>query len=67
MTIMISEVYDALTAAGAPGDKARKAAEALTNNDDRLAKIEGELLPIKWMMGFVLAFQVGIFVKLFTH
>ena len=67
MTVMISEIYDALMAAGAPEDKARKAAETLTKNDDRLAKIEGELLLIKWMMGFVLAFQVAIFVKLFMH
>ena len=67
MTFMVSEIYDALVAAGAPEDKARKAAEALTKNEDRLAKIEGELLLIKWMMGFVLAFQVGIFAKLFMH
>ena len=67
MTIMISEIYDALTSAGAPGEKARKAAEALTKNEDRLGKIEGDTLLIKWMMGFVLAFQVAIFAKLFIH
>jgi hypothetical protein len=67
MTTMISEVYDALVSAGAPEEKARKAAESLTKNDDRLAKIEGELLVIKWMMGFVLAFQVAIVAKLFLH
>ena len=67
MTFMISEIYDALTAAGAPEDKARKAAEALTKSEDRLAKIDGELLVIKWMMGFVLAFQIAIFLRLFTH
>jgi hypothetical protein len=32
---MISEVYDAFIAAGAPEDKARKAAEALANYDTR--------------------------------
>ncbi len=67
MTIMISEVYDALTAAGAPEDKARKAAEALTKNDDKLAKVDSDLAVMKWMMGFVLAFQVAIFAKLFLH
>jgi hypothetical protein len=67
MTFMVSEVYDALIAAGYPEDKARKAAEALTKGEDRLAKIEAELLLIKWMMGFVLAFQVAIAVKLFLH
>ena len=67
MTFMVSEVYDALVAAGSPEEKARKAAEALTKNEDRLAKIEAELLLIKWMMGFVLAFQVAIAGKLFLH
>ena len=67
MTFMVSEVYDALIAAGSPEDKARKAAEALTKNEDRLAKIEAELLLIKWMMGFVLAFQVAIAAKLFLR
>jgi hypothetical protein len=67
MTIMISEIYDALTSAGAPEEKARKAAEALTKNDDRLGKIEADMLLLKCMMGFVLAFQVAISAKLFIH
>ena len=67
MTFMVSEVYDALIAAGSPEDKARKAAEALTKNEDRLAKIDAELLLIKWMLGFVLALQVAIAAKLFLH
>lgn len=67
MTFMVSEVYDALIAAGAPDDKARKAAEALTKSEERPAKIEAELLLIKRMMGFILAFQVAIAVKLFLH
>ena len=36
-------------------------------SEDRLAKIEAELLLIKWLMGFVLAFQVAIAGKLFLH
>ena len=35
--------------------------------DACFAEIENDLFVIKWMMGFVLAFQVGIFVKLFVH
>jgi hypothetical protein len=35
MTTMIAEVYDALIAAGAPEDKARKAAEAIASYEDR--------------------------------
>jgi hypothetical protein len=85
MTIMLSEVYDALVAAGVPEDKARKAAEALGGGERRFDKleslldklesrlearfvrVEGEAVLLKWMIGFVLAFQAGIFVKLFLH
>ena len=77
---MISEIYDALASAASPEDKARRAAEAVARDDrlgkiddrllkieERLTKAEGESLLIKWMMGFVLAFQVAIFTKLFFH
>lgn len=62
MTAMISEVYDALISAGAPDDKARKAAEAIAAYDNRfgqidnkLTRIEGELNLLKWMVGAVIA------------
>lgn len=29
------------------------------------AKVDAEMLLLKWMMGFILAFQVAIFVKMF--
>jgi len=29
--------------------------------------LKADMNLLKWMMGFVLAFQVGIFVKLFIH
>jgi hypothetical protein len=43
MTIVISEVYDAFLASGAPEDKARKAAEAIAGYQDRFNKIENDL------------------------
>ena len=98
MTTMIAELYDALLAAGAPEDKARKAAEAMTAPEGfgpRFVRIEGDIselkrdvselkqdvselkrdvaelkrdaLLTKWMLGFVLAFQIAIFLKLFLH
>jgi hypothetical protein len=95
MSTMITEVYDALTAAGAPDDKARAAATVLANADNRFDRIDFEIVSLKadvsvlksdvsvlktdvsklktdvgimkWMMGFVLAFQIAIFVKLFLH
>jgi hypothetical protein len=85
---MITEVYDALTAAGAPDDKARAAATVLANADNRFDRIDFAIVSLKadvsvlktdvsklktdvgimkWMMGFVLAFQIAIFAKLFLH
>jgi hypothetical protein len=47
---MISEVYDAFLAAGAPEDKARKAAEAIASYN-RFGRIERGLAVLKWMTG----------------
>jgi hypothetical protein len=77
MSTMISEVYDALLAAGAPEDKARKAAEVLANYDTRFNKIEsdiaafraevrGDINLMRWMLGFNLAFTVAILWKVFS-
>ena len=61
---MISEVYDALLAAGAPEEKARKAAEALASYENRFSRIEAELLVIKWMVGSTIALNVAILARL---
>ena len=55
---MISEIYDALIAAGSPDEKARKAAEALANYYNRFNKIERDLLLIKWMIGLVIIVEI---------
>ena len=69
---MISEVYDAFIAAGAPEEKARKAAEALANYDQRFDRVErellkgqGELMLLKWMIGFVIALDIAILIRVF--
>ncbi len=67
MATMISELYDALIAAGAPEEKARKAAEAIAGYENRFTKIESDLLVIKWMLGFVVAMNVAILARLFLH
>ncbi|HEU0082705.1 MAG TPA: integrase [Bradyrhizobium sp.] len=71
---MISEIYDAFIAAGAPEDKARKAAETLANYDDRFSRIDGailkvqsELVLLRWMVGFALAMNAAILTRLFLH
>ncbi|HEU0082889.1 MAG TPA: hypothetical protein VFQ87_08440 [Bradyrhizobium sp.] len=43
MATMISEVYDAFIASGAPEDKAREAAVAMAAYDGRFNKIEDDL------------------------
>ena len=67
MSVMQSEVFEALRAIDIPEDKALKAAASLSKRDDDVSSVKSELLLIKWMMGFVLAFQVAIFAKLFLH
>jgi len=66
MSVMQSEVFEAFRAIDVPEDKALKAATALSRRDDDVSTIKSELLDIRWMMGFVLAFQVAIVVKLFV-
>lgn len=65
MTTMQSEVFEAFRAIDIPEDKAMKAAAALSRRDDDVGTLKADMLLMKWMLGFVLAFQIGIFVKLF--
>ena len=65
MSMMISEVYDAFIAAGTPEDKAKKAAEAIANYESRFNRIDTQLILLKWMVGFNLAFTMAIVYKLF--
>jgi hypothetical protein len=67
MATMISEVYDAFIASGAPEDKAREAAVAMAAYEGRFNKIEGDLNLLKWMNGITWAFCLGILFKLFLH
>ena len=67
MATMISEVYDAFIAAGAPEDKARKAAEALADYENRFNRLDTELIVLKWMVGFGIALNIAILTRLFFH
>ncbi len=50
-----------------PEDKALNAATALGQRDLDAASLKTDMSVMKWMIGFVLAFQVAIFAKLFIH
>ena len=67
VSTMIFEVYDAFIAAGAPEDKARKAAEALADHENRFSRIDAELIVLKWMVGFAVVLNVAILTRLFIH
>ena len=65
MTVMHSEVFEAFRAIDVPEEKALKAAAALNRRDEDVSSLKSDMLLLKWMLGFVLAFQVGIFIRLF--
>lgn len=52
MSTMITEVYDALIAAGAPDDKARSAASAMSND---ILEMKRDVHLLKWMVGLNIA------------
>jgi len=67
MTILITELYDALKDAGASEDKARKAAETMADYDSRLASIDTRLSVLTWMVGTNLIVTLGVLWRLLAH
>ena len=53
--------------AGASPEKANAAAEELAGYDSRLAKIERDLVVLKWMIGALYPLISAILLKLFLH
>ena len=64
---MVTELYDALLAAGAPEDKARKAAETMASYDREFSDIKSDLRMLKWAQAATFAMTIAIFVKQFIH
>ena len=64
---MQRQVFEAFRAIDIPENKALKAAAALGKRDGGVASLKTDTAILKWMMGFVLAFQGAIFAKLFLH
>jgi hypothetical protein len=67
VSTMISEIYGAFLAAGAPEDKARKAAEAIASWENRFARIGNELVALKLMAGTILGCVVVLTIKAFLR
>lgn len=69
MSMMITELYDALRAAGAPEEKARAAAQAMSEESPAtkadFARLERELLVVKWMTGGIVAGVISLLLRSF--
>ena len=70
MSMMVTELYDALIAAGAPEEKARAAAQAMSAESPAtkadIVRLERELSVVKWMTGAVVAGVVSLLLKSFS-
>ena len=72
MSKAVLELYEALKLAGVPEDKAQAAAKAVPelSQEDRLSRIENELIEIKgeiklikWMLGLIIAGILSLILK----
>jgi hypothetical protein len=72
MSKAVLEIYEALKLAGVPEDKAQAAAKAVAeiSQEDRLSRIENELIEIKgeiklikWMSGLIIAGILSLILK----
>ena len=60
MALMMGKLHEALIEAGANQNAAREAAEEIANYDNRIAKVEADLVLLKWMLGFNIAMTLAI-------
>jgi hypothetical protein len=67
MSTVQADAFAAFRSIDIPEDKALKAATALGQREADVTSLKTDMSVMKWMMGFVLAFQLVIFVKLFIH
>jgi hypothetical protein len=72
MSKAVLEIYEALKLAGVPEDKAQAAEKAVAeiSQEDRLSRIENELIEIKgeiklikWMSGLIIAGILSLILK----
>jgi hypothetical protein len=61
MALILDSLYDALKAAGASEEQARAAARDVAGYDNRVNRIERDANLLKWMVGVVIAVQLGTF------
>jgi hypothetical protein len=66
MALMMGKLHEALIGAGADQNVAREAAEEVANYDNRIAKVEADLVLLKWMLGFNIAMTLAILWRVFA-
>ena len=66
MAPMMGKLHEALVGAGADRDVAREAAEEVANYDNRVGKVESDLILLKWMVGFNIAMTLAILWRVFA-
>jgi hypothetical protein len=73
VALMLGSLREALIAAGAPEDKAVKAAEEVAGYENRLAsvdvrmeRLEGRVSLLQWMVAFNIALSVVILGRVFV-
>jgi hypothetical protein len=66
MSSMEAEVFEAFKAAGVPDEVASKAGQALNRRDVDVSSVRAEIVLLRWMVGFGLALDVAILLKLFV-
>jgi hypothetical protein len=67
MALQLGALRDALLSAGAPSEKADKAAEELAGYENRLGGIETRLAVLTWMAGTNLVLTAGILWRILAH
>lgn len=65
MSMMISEVYDALIEAGASEEKSREAAKAIADLDQRFNKVDNELKLHRLLLTLILGGIIALILKAF--
>jgi hypothetical protein len=65
MAMLNYDVFEAFKSAGADDEKARRAAEALAQDQGRFAKIEGKLDLHSWILAFNTAMLIALLWRVF--
>lgn len=66
LTLMLTELYDALQSAGADEEKSREAASAVGSHENRITSLDTRVKTLLWMLGINMAMTMAILFKVFS-